>query len=85
MSLQVEWGRRALKAVSRLDRPTQERILTAIDDLAQQSRGDVRRLEGVNPASYRLRVGNWRVIFSYLDPATILILRVRPRGDAYKQ
>jgi len=44
----------------------------------------VRRLQGMDEV-YRLRVGDWRVIFSYQDDLTILVHRVRPRGDAYKE
>ena len=85
MSRRVEWAKRALKALSRLDRPTQKRIIAAIDELAETSRGDIRRFEGRKERSYRLRVGGWRVLFSYLDDGTLLIQRIRPRGDAYKR
>lgn len=85
MSRRVEWAKQALKTLSRLDRPTQERILVAIDDLAQLSRGDVRRLERGAEEAFRLRVGGWRIVFSYPDDTTVIVHRVRPRGDAYKR
>jgi mRNA interferase RelE/StbE len=85
VSRRVEWAKQALKALSRLDRPTQERILAAIDDLAQLSKGDVRRLEGGTEEAFRLRVGGWRIIFSYPDDTTAIVHRVRPRGDAHKR
>lgn len=85
MSRRVDWAKQALKALSRLDRPTQNRILAAIDDLAELSKGDVRRLEGTTEEAFRLRVGGWRIIFSYPDDSTLLIHRVRPRGDVYKR
>lgn len=49
-----------------------------------ESRGDVRRLKGTADEAFRLRVGGWRVIFSYEGDASVLVHRVRPRGDAYK-
>jgi mRNA-degrading endonuclease RelE of RelBE toxin-antitoxin system len=58
--------------------------LSAVKRLCEEDYGDVRRLQGVNDETYRLRVGDWRVIFSYQDDLTILVHRVRPRGDAYK-
>lgn len=61
------------------------RILAAIDDLAELSRGDVRRLEGGAEEAFRLRVGGWRIIFSYPDDTILLVHRVRPRGDVYKR
>ena len=80
--LRVEWARRALKELARLDARTQARIVTAVEALADH-RGDVRRLRGTGDETLRLRVGDWRVIFSYQDSA-ILILRIRARGAAYK-
>ncbi|HEY8022476.1 MAG TPA: type II toxin-antitoxin system RelE/ParE family toxin [Thermoanaerobaculia bacterium] len=84
MSRRAEWAKRALKDVTRLDATTRQRVLTAVGRLAEEELGDVRRLQGVDDA-YRLRVGDWRVIFSYQDDQTILVHRVRPRGDAYKE
>lgn len=84
MSRRVEWTSRALKEAARLDVPTRQRILSAVKRLCEEDYGDVRRLQGVNDETYRLRVGDWRVIFSYQDDLTILVHRVRPRGDAYK-
>jgi mRNA interferase RelE/StbE len=37
----------------------------------------------VGESGYRLRVGDWRVIFEVAD-STMIILRVKPRGGAYK-
>lgn len=85
MSLRTEWAKPALKALSRLDQPTRLRLLSAIDELSATGRGDVRRLEGSPREAYRLRVGGWRVLFSYLDDNTIFILRVGSRGDVYKR
>ena len=85
MGRRIEWARRALKSLSRLDRPTQRRIIAAVDDLAEANRGDIRRLEGSHDEVFRLRVGGWRVIFSYLNETTLVVLRIRPRGDVYKR
>lgn len=68
----------------RLDLPTQRRIVEAVDRFAGTGQWDVRPLQG-RAGEYRLRVGEWRILFSR-DKALllILILRVRPRGDAYQ-
>ena len=83
MSRRAEWAKRALKETARLDAPTRQRVLAAVRRLCEESHGDVRRLQGTDEV-YRLRVGDWRIIFSYPDDLTILVHRVRPRGDAYK-
>lgn len=85
MSRRVEWAKRAQKKLLRLDRPTQTRILGAVDLLVEEGRGDVRSFEGGDESAYRLRVGGWRVLFSYLDDGTLLIQRIGPRGDIYKR
>lgn len=84
MNRRVEWTKRALKEAARLDVITRQRILSAIRNLCEENHGDVRRLKGVDEV-YRLRVGDWRIIFSYQDDLAVVIHRVRPRGDAYKE
>jgi mRNA-degrading endonuclease RelE of RelBE toxin-antitoxin system len=59
-------------------------VLQALNLLATCGHGDVRRLRGVDPPEYRLRVGDWRVRFAR-DPNArlIVVLRILPRGRAY--
>jgi mRNA interferase RelE/StbE len=65
----------------RLDRPTPARLVTAIDGLPA---GDVKRLRG-KARLWRLRVGQWRVIFGRRDRDRVIdVIAVRPRGRAYR-
>jgi mRNA interferase RelE/StbE len=55
--------------------------------LAQLARGPretahAKKLKG-DPPRYRLRVGDWRAVYT-IDQQTITIMRVQPRGGAYK-
>ena len=88
MSRSVVWTRRAVKDLERADRSDHDRISSAIDGYAETDSGDVRRLVNVHPARYRLRVGNWRIIFTIDHPhyqaGAIVILRVLPRDKAYR-
>jgi mRNA interferase RelE/StbE len=84
VTYQVEWAKRALKDFDRLDPPIRQRIAAALDRLATSHQGDVRRLEGIPEEIYRLRVGDWRILFCYQDDLTLLVLRVRSRGSAYE-
>jgi len=43
----------------------------------------VKRLQGVDPPEYRLRVGDFRVRF-HQEGKTICILQVRNRREAYR-
>lgn len=79
----VEYEPRAIKDLRRLDRPIRERIVNAIDRLAAHDpSADVKRLRDM--PLYRLRVGDWRVLFSQDgDRLIVMIVRVLPRGRAY--
>jgi mRNA interferase RelE/StbE len=72
----------ARRDLKRLDPPVQRRILDAIDRFVADPRAaDIRKLDSVQ---WRLRVGDWRVRFSFDDERrVIVILRVLPRGRAY--
>lgn len=80
----VIFSTNARKDLKRIDPPARERIVRAIDRLAEneQLTGDVKRLRG--SAEYRLRVGDWRVRFLRDgDRLVITVIRVLPRGRAY--
>lgn len=83
MSWQVEWSREAVKDLRRLDRRTKERLLEAVERLAETGHGDLIRLQPPLDG-YRLRMGDWR-IFLHLNSVerTIEVRQVRPRGGAY--
>ena len=85
MSRAVAWSRHAVGDLRRLDRATTERIRTAVRRLAEDNHGDVARLQAVTPPEWRLRVGDWRVRFSYdFESQTIHVLRVLHRREAYR-
>jgi mRNA-degrading endonuclease RelE of RelBE toxin-antitoxin system len=56
--------------------------MDALDKFVAAPReGDIRKL---NTVEWRLRVGDWRVRFSFDDEnQVIVVLRVLPRGRAY--
>jgi mRNA interferase RelE/StbE len=63
MKYNIFYEKNCLKYLKRLDRNTQLRILQAINLLPI---GDVKKLQG-NTENYRLRVGNYRIIFNKDD------------------
>jgi mRNA interferase RelE/StbE len=75
--------RSAEKELRRLDPPIRTRVLSALDRLQADDRSlDIRRLTGSE--HFRLRVGDWRVIFDYnRTTQTLLVRHVLPRGRAY--
>lgn len=82
MTRDIQWDPRARKDFDALDRVVGERVDAAIVRFAD-GKGDVRRLTGVEPPLYRLRVGDWRILFRF-DNDTIRILRVLPRDKVYR-
>ncbi|MGH2917077.1 MAG: type II toxin-antitoxin system RelE family toxin [Solirubrobacteraceae bacterium] len=76
----------AARDIKRLDKPVQQRILAALPGLqSDPPAGDVKRLTGHKPPQWRLRVGDYRIRFNRdHDTRTVLILRVLPRGRAYR-
>lgn len=59
-------------------------MVKVLDQLAEEDLGDVKRLQGQEPAEWRLRVGPVRVRFAYQGQENeLLVLRVLPRGKAY--
>jgi mRNA interferase RelE/StbE len=87
VSRALEFSRRAradLQAIAQQDRRTADRIGAAIISYAEHNRGDVLKLAG-GSGVYRLRVGNWRVLFTIGDDGrTIAISRVLNRREAYR-
>ena len=75
----------ARRDLKRLDRQVADRILAAIVRLAEAEQGDVKRLRSTG-REWRLRVGDWRVIFTF-EPSTqtLRVLRIAPRGRAYRR
>ena len=76
---------RAEREMRRLPTQEQARIQQAMDALHNgPNHGDIRKLED-RPGEWRLRVGDYRVIFGR-DSANrvILVLRVLHRRDAYR-
>ncbi len=91
--MEIRYSKRAVKTISGLDKPTKQRIKKAVEGLPE---GDIKALKG-SDNSYRLRVGDWRILFSYFetqhtDDITgetitekgILIEKIAPRGEVYK-
>jgi len=67
------------KYLRRLPEQHQKRITLAILNLPK---GDIKPLEG-EPSAYRLRVGDWRVVYQVVEGEAI-IRKVGNRGDVYK-
>ncbi len=82
----ILFTKQADKALRKMPRNTARLIRKKLTEIAAAPYGthnNVIHLQ--NRPGYRLRVGDWRVIYEIQnDQLIILVLRVRPRGDAYR-
>lgn len=85
VSFQVDWKNSALKELQKLPRQIVTKVVAAVDNLSINPYPQgVRKIVGSEHA-YRIRVGNYRVIYHILkNKLMIQIIRVRHRKDAYK-
>jgi mRNA interferase RelE/StbE len=82
---QVIVAPRAQKDLDALDPPVARRVLDALERLAENQRGRLKRLQGTHE-ELRLRVGDWRVrLMLDHQQRAINVLRVRHRREAYRQ
>lgn len=86
MARRITYSRDALRTLQRIDRASGERIVLKIEQLAERPESlvnNIRTLKGPGGLK-RLRVGDWRVI--YTDTLVVLaVQRIAPRGSAYDE
>ena len=85
MSYRIEVKCQAIKALAAIPHPHRRRIANAIDGLAQQPRpAGCTKLIGADNA-YRIRVGDYRIVYQILDRVLIVfIIRIAHRKDVYR-
>lgn len=86
--MKIEYSKKAAKYINGLDRPTKQRIKSAIEGLTEQPpKGDIKLLQGFTDGRRRLRVGKYRIVYndrSNGEIEIIYIIDVDSRGDIYK-
>ncbi len=83
MSYTIEWSNKAKKSLRKLPPNIQNRIKEAVDNLANESKPlGCKKLVG--NTSYRIRVGNYRIIYDIEDDVLIItIIKIGHRKDVY--
>jgi mRNA interferase RelE/StbE len=74
---------RASKDLRRIQKQEASRIADALERLADDLSGDVKRLTNFTP-EYRLRVGQYRVLFEVDNENEIVVYRIVHRREAYR-
>lgn len=85
MGYKIEFTRRAVRDLESLTASERQRVGRRIDALSANPRPHgIRKLHGAEEM-YRIRVGDYRVIFSITDrKLLILVIRVGNRKDIYE-
>ena len=83
---EILFTKQADRALRKMSRNTARLVREKLDQLAQDPYArnpNVTRLQG--RPGYRLRVGDWRVIYELEDDRlVIMVLKVAPRGGVYR-
>jgi mRNA interferase RelE/StbE len=79
----IEWLDEARADVRSVDQATAMRLFEGILRFASTGSGDVNTLHGVLAGAFRLRLGDYRVLFTLEDDA-MRIFGVRHRSEAYR-
>lgn len=85
--MQIIWDRDAKKMLKKMDKATAKRIVSKVEQLADDESSlaqNITPLKGLED-TYRLRVGDWRIIYRFEDGRLILlVLKIGARGGVYK-
>lgn len=84
--MRVAVSSRARQDLRRLGRDVLPRVVRTIDELSRDPRPPgCRQLRGYHIATWRVRVGAWRVLYRIDDGNDLLtVVRVRHRSVAYR-
>lgn len=80
----IHWSDEARADVRAIDRDTALRLLKSLTRFVETDAGDVKQLQGFHPPRFRLRMGDWRIVFRKRGDDAIEVIRVRNRKDAYR-
>jgi mRNA interferase RelE/StbE len=80
----IEWNEKAINDLEKLDKPVAQRILKKIDWLSINFEIITPEpLSGQFRGTYKLRIGDWRVVYT-IEDQTLVIQLIGHRRDIYK-
>jgi mRNA interferase RelE/StbE len=79
----IEWLDEAADDVRAIDRSTAVRLFEGILRFSRTGGGDVKTLHGDLAGAFRLRLGDYRILFN-LEDGEMRIFGVRHRSEAYR-
>ena len=82
MTYEIEFKPKSIKDIRKVPKLELGNIFDKIEMMKTDLHGDVKKLTNFTP-EYRLRVGNYRVLFE-TESRKIIVYRIIHRKDAYK-
>ena len=82
MKYEIEFKPKSIKDLRKIDKNDQKVIIEKIEKMSHNLSGDIKKLTNYTP-EYRLRVGNYRILFEVED-SKIIIYTIRHRKESYK-
>ncbi len=79
----IKFSREAVRDLSKLDRPTAQRILQKLKECAKDPYKKFSKLTGYD--DYKLRIGDYRTLVLLLSDKTVYIERIGHRKNIYKK
>ena len=85
MAFRIEWKKSTRKDLRKLPSATVDKIIAAVEDLAENPfPHGVEKLSGSEHA-YRIRLGDYRIVYEVVSESKLVeIQRVRHRKDVYR-
>lgn len=83
-AFRVEWTKQADADLAKLTKRDRQRVKAAVQQFADTRHGRIKRLGGFAAPRFRLRVGEWRVLFRR-ETGAIYVHRVLHRREAYRK
>jgi len=80
---QLIYTRRAFRDIRSLDHQARKRVKMALEKLRENPFESAQKLNNPAFGTYRLRIGDYRVIFD-IEDEKLIILRVGHRKDIYR-
>jgi mRNA interferase RelE/StbE len=83
----IDFTSQAKKELQKIDKPDAKKIKQKLDSLTEgASNLDIKKLEATSEPTYRLRVGDYRIVFEVKHAKiTILIINIAHRKEVYRR
>ena len=89
MRYEIRLHPNAISALDKLNQSTKERLISKIRVLKDRPKlkragADIKKIKDANPEAYRLRVGDYRVIYA-VEADVVWITEIMSRGRGYRK